>query len=76
LPQSLPPAFWTVSGMPSETAALLDNDVPTSIDEIPNKRGRAYIRCMLIERMRKRLSAGTGFIEPCLPSPADKPPSG
>ena len=27
---------------------------------------------MLIERMRKRLS----FIEPCLPSPADKPPSG
>jgi bifunctional non-homologous end joining protein LigD len=29
---------------------------------------------MLIERMRKRLSAD--FIEPCLPSPADKPPSG
>jgi hypothetical protein len=32
---------------------------------------------MLIERMRKRLSADrTSFIEPCLPSPADKPPSG
>jgi len=31
---------------------------------------------MLIERMRKRLSAGTGFIEPCLPSPAEKPPAG
>jgi bifunctional non-homologous end joining protein LigD len=32
---------------------------------------------MLIERMRKRLSAErASFIEPCLPSPADKPPSG
>jgi ATP-dependent DNA ligase len=32
---------------------------------------------MLIERMRKRLAAdGASFIEPCLPSPADKPPSG
>ena len=31
---------------------------------------------MLIERMRKRLAADTKFIEPCLPSPADKPPSG
>ena len=32
---------------------------------------------MLIERMRKRLSADrASFIEPCLPSPADKPPSG
>ena len=32
---------------------------------------------MLIERMRKRLSADrTGFIEPCLPTPAAKPPSG
>jgi hypothetical protein len=32
---------------------------------------------MLIERMRKRLYADrTSFIEPCLPSPADKPPSG
>ena len=31
---------------------------------------------MLIERMRKRLSADRArFIEPCLPSPADKPPS-
>ena len=29
---------------------------------------------MLIER--KRLAADTKFIEPCLPSPADKPPSG
>jgi ATP-dependent DNA ligase len=32
---------------------------------------------MLIERMRKRLAADrVSFIEPCLPSPADKPPSG
>jgi hypothetical protein len=31
---------------------------------------------MLIERMRKRLAAESKFIEPCLPSPADKPPSG
>src|SRR3954469_1405691 len=32
---------------------------------------------MLIERMRKRLSAErASFIEPCLPSPADKPPAG
>jgi ATP-dependent DNA ligase len=26
--------------------------------------------------MRRRLAADTKFIEPCLPSPADKPPSG
>src|SRR3954462_4436434 len=32
---------------------------------------------MLIERLRKRLAADrASFIEPCLPSPADKPPSG
>jgi bifunctional non-homologous end joining protein LigD len=32
---------------------------------------------MLIERMRKRLAADrASFIEPCLPSIADKPPSG
>jgi bifunctional non-homologous end joining protein LigD len=32
---------------------------------------------MLIERMRKRLAAErASFVEPCLPSPADKPPSG
>jgi hypothetical protein len=31
---------------------------------------------MLIERMRKRLAADTKFIEPCLPFPAAKPPSG
>src|SRR3954466_12568648 len=32
---------------------------------------------MLIERMRTRLAADrASFIEPCLPSPADKPPSG
>ena len=32
---------------------------------------------MSIERMRKRLAADrASFIEPCLPSPADKPPSG
>src|SRR6476619_8612560 len=32
---------------------------------------------MLIERMRKRLAADrASFIEPCLPLPADKPPSG
>jgi len=32
---------------------------------------------MLIERMRKRLAADrASFIEPCLPSPAPKPPTG
>src|SRR6201990_1608773 len=32
---------------------------------------------MLIERLRKRPAAArASFIEPCLPSPADKPPSG
>jgi ATP-dependent DNA ligase len=32
---------------------------------------------MLIERMRKRLAADrSSFIEPCLPSPSDKPSSG
>ena len=31
---------------------------------------------MLLERMRKRLAAESKFIEPCLPSPANKPPSG
>jgi bifunctional non-homologous end joining protein LigD len=32
---------------------------------------------MLIERMRKRLATDrASFIEPCLPSPAEKPPSG
>ena len=32
---------------------------------------------MLIERMRKRIAADrASFIEACLPSPADKPPSG
>jgi bifunctional non-homologous end joining protein LigD len=32
---------------------------------------------MLIERMRKRLAADrANFIEPCLPSPAPKPPAG
>jgi bifunctional non-homologous end joining protein LigD len=32
---------------------------------------------MSIERMRERLAADrASFIEPCLPSPADKPPSG
>jgi bifunctional non-homologous end joining protein LigD len=32
---------------------------------------------MLIERVRKRLSADrTSFIEPCLPSTASKPPAG
>jgi bifunctional non-homologous end joining protein LigD len=30
----------------------------------------------LFERMRRRLAADTKFIEPCLPSPADKPPPG
>jgi hypothetical protein len=32
---------------------------------------------MLIERLRKRLAADrASFVEPCLPSPVDKPPSG
>ena len=35
------------------------------------------LAAMLIERMRKRLAADrASFIEPCLPSPTDKPPSG
>jgi hypothetical protein len=43
----------------------------------PKKRCSTYIRCMLSERMRKRLATDrTSFIEPCLPSPAAKPPSG
>jgi hypothetical protein len=31
---------------------------------------------MLFQRLRERLSADSGFIEPCLPSPAGKPQSG
>jgi ATP-dependent DNA ligase len=31
---------------------------------------------MLLQRLRKRLAAEARFIEPCLPSPAEKPPSG
>jgi hypothetical protein len=31
---------------------------------------------MSFERLRERLSAGMGFAEPCLPSPAKKPPAG
>ena len=35
------------------------------------------LSCMSIELLRKRLPADrASFIEPCLPSPADKPPSG
>ena len=50
---------------------------PTWPRRTPKKRCGAYIGCMLIERMRKRLSADrTSFIEPCLPTPAAKPPSG
>jgi hypothetical protein len=41
-----------------------------------NSRCGTYIRCMLFERLRERLSAGMGFVEPCLPSPAKKPPAG
>jgi hypothetical protein len=33
-------------------------------------------RPMLLHRLRKRLAAEARFIEPCLPSPAEKPPSG
>jgi ATP-dependent DNA ligase len=29
----------------------------------------------LFERLRERLLAGMGFVEPCLPSPAKKPPA-
>jgi ATP-dependent DNA ligase len=29
-----------------------------------------------LQRLRKRLAAEARFIEPCLPSPAEKPPSG
>jgi hypothetical protein len=39
----------------------------------PQKRNRPYLTCMLIERMRKHMAADrASFIEPCLPSPADK----
>jgi hypothetical protein len=31
---------------------------------------------MLLQRLRKRLAAEARFIESCLPSPAEKPPSG
>jgi ATP-dependent DNA ligase len=34
------------------------------------------LRPMLLQRLRKRLAAEARFIEPCLPSPAEKPPSG
>jgi hypothetical protein len=45
--------------------------------ETPKKHCGAYIRCMSIERMRERLAADrASFVEPCLPSPADTPPSG
>ena len=45
--------------------------------ETPKNRCGTSIRCMSIELMRKRLAADrASFIEPCLPSPADKPPSG
>jgi ATP-dependent DNA ligase len=45
--------------------------------ETPEKHCSAYIPSMLFKRMRKRLAAErASFIEPCLPSPADKPPSG
>jgi bifunctional non-homologous end joining protein LigD len=44
------------------------------LDSLPGPRKLA---AMLIERMRKRLAADrASFIEPCLPSPADKPPFG
>ena len=37
----------------------------------------SYLCAMSVELMRKRLAADrASFIEPCLPSPADKPPSG
>src|SRR4051812_24645327 len=35
------------------------------------------MRMLIVERMRKRLAADrASFIEPCLPSPAPKPPAG
>ena len=34
-----------------------------------------FVAC-LFERLRERLSAGMGFVEPCLPFPAKKPPAG
>ena len=49
----------------------------TRPSETPKNRCGTYIRWMSIELMRKRLAADrASFIEPCLPSPADKPPSG
>ena len=50
--------------MRSETGGLLDQDaIQYSINETPKERCGAYIRCMLFERLRKRLSAGTGLID-------------
>ena len=44
---------------------------------LPKSAATTYVPRMLIERMRKRLAADrASFIEPCLPSPAEKPPSG
>jgi bifunctional non-homologous end joining protein LigD len=43
----------------------------------PKNHCGTYIPFMSIERLRKRLAADrAAFVEPCLPSPADKPPSG
>jgi ATP-dependent DNA ligase len=45
--------------------------------QTPKNRHGTYIPLMSIELMRKRLSADRArFVEPCLPSPADKPPPG
>jgi ATP-dependent DNA ligase len=50
---------------------------PKERRQTPKKHCGAYIPSMLIERMRKRLAIDrASFIEPCLPSPAEKPPSG
>ena len=42
----------------------------------PKQRRGTYICGMLIERLRERLKADSAFIEPCLPTPAQKPPAG
>jgi hypothetical protein len=57
--------------------AVLPTGASPPKNETPKNRCGASIPLMSIERMRKRLSADrAGFIEPCLPYSADKPPSG
>ena len=67
-------------GAQESRACLLNSNsicsFPTFANRFELSASATYISGMLFERMRRRLAADTKFIEPCLPSPADKPPSG